>query len=89
MSNHDFPLEGEGVYADLQVGERKLRLFSVMNSAADGWVASIFDLEAQAWVAQDVPVWSLKEGKQKCEQFARSVAGPDIELAWQKTIHES
>ena len=53
----------EGVWAEVQLGNEHLRLFSEHN--AQGVQASVYNVNAKNWIAPSEPVDNIEEGKEE------------------------
>lgn len=60
----------EGVWAEIKIGGKHLRLFSEHN--AQGVQASVYDVNAKKWIAPSEPVEDIEEGKEKAAEYARA-----------------
>lgn len=76
----------EGVWAEVKVGGEHLRLFSENN--AIGVQASVYNVNAKAWIAPSEAVGDIEEGKDKAADYAREYlkhAGLELPpLQWKK-----
>ncbi len=60
----------EGVWAEVQLGNEHLRLFSEHN--AQGVQASVYNVNAKNWIAPSEPVDNIEEGKERAAQRAKA-----------------
>jgi len=60
----------EGVWVEVKVGGEHLRLFS--EHSALGIQASVFNVNANAWIAPSEPVEDIEQGKEKAAEYART-----------------
>jgi hypothetical protein len=60
----------EGVWAEVKVGSEHLRLFSEHN--AQGVQASVFNVNANSWIAPSEAVDDIEEGKDRAAQHAQA-----------------
>ena len=60
-----------GFYSDVDPKGRHFRLFA--NSTADGWTASVFDLDSKAWIKEGTWAATADEAKTVVADFLRSV----------------
>jgi hypothetical protein len=60
----------EGVWAEVQLGEEHLRLFSEHN--AQGVQASVYNVNAKNWIAPSEPVDNIEQGKERAAQHAKA-----------------
>jgi hypothetical protein len=59
----------DGVWAEVQVGNEHLRLFSEHN--AQGVQASVYNVNTKSWLAPSEPVEDIEEGKEKAAEYAK------------------
>ena len=60
----------EGVWAEVQVGKERLRLFSENN--AQGTQASVYNVNTKSWIAPSEEVEDIEEGKERTLEHARA-----------------
>lgn len=60
-----------GFYSDVDPNGRHFRLFA--NGTADGWAASVLDLDSQAWINEDIWAATADEVKTMVADFLRSI----------------
>ena len=75
----------EGVWAEVQVGNEHLRLFSENN--AQGTQASVYNVNTKSWIAPSEAVEDIEQGKERTSEHARAylkqVANSDLPpLEW-------
>lgn len=80
-----FPPEGQGYVCDVTHGDEYLRLFSAMNSSKGGWVASVYDMNANVWISKDDSASDREDGKRKAEEIATARLKADLSFTWKKT----
>jgi hypothetical protein len=77
----------DGVWAEVKVGGQHLRLFSEHN--AQGVQASVYNVNAKAWIAPSESVDDLEQGKDRAAEHARDylrVANLELPpLNWKKS----
>ena len=78
----------EGVWAEVEVGDERLRLFSEQN--AQGVQASVYNVNAKNWVAPSEAVDDIEQGKDRAAKHAlaylRRVANSELpSLHWKKS----
>ncbi len=78
----------EGLWADVQVGNEHLRLFSERN--AQGVQASVYNVNARHWIAPSETVDDIEQGKEKAAEYAKAylkrAANIDLpSLKWKKS----
>jgi hypothetical protein len=78
----------DGVWADLEVDGEHLRLFSEHN--AQGVQASVYNVNAKAWIAPSESVDDIEQGKDRAAEHARTylkrVANLELPpLTWKKS----
>jgi hypothetical protein len=78
----------DGVWADLKVDGEHLRLFSEHN--AQGVQASVYNVNAKAWIAPSESVDDIEQGKDRAAEHARTylkrVANLELPpLNWKKS----
>jgi hypothetical protein len=59
----------EGVWAEIKVGGEHLRLFSEHN--AQGVQVSVYDVNAQKWIAPSEAIDDIEQGKEKAIEYAK------------------
>lgn len=76
----------EGVWAEMKVGDKHLRLFSERNAL--GVQASVYDVNTKTWIAPSESVEDIEQGKEKATEYARvhlKRAGIELPtLVWKK-----
>jgi hypothetical protein len=60
----------DGVWAEITVGAEHLRLFSEHN--AQGVQASVYNVNAKAWIAPSESVDDIEQGKDRAAEHARA-----------------
>ena len=60
----------DGVWAEVKVGNKHLRLFSEHN--AQGVQASVYNVATKSWIAPSEPVDGIEEGKERTLEHARA-----------------
>ena len=60
----------DGVWAEIQLGNEHLRLFSEHN--AQGVQASVYNVKAKNWIAPSEPVDSIEQGKERATLYAKA-----------------
>jgi uncharacterized Fe-S cluster protein YjdI len=60
----------EGVWAEVEVGNEHLRLFSEHN--AQGVQASVYNIKRKSWIAPSEPVEDIEQGKERATEYARA-----------------
>jgi hypothetical protein len=60
----------DGVWAEIQLGNEHLRLFSEHN--AQGVQASVYNVKAKNWIAPSEPVDNIEQGKERATQYAKA-----------------
>lgn len=60
----------DGVWAEIQLGDEHLRLFSEHN--AQGVQASVYNVKAKNWIAPSEPVDNIEQGKERATQYAKA-----------------
>jgi hypothetical protein len=78
----------EGVWAEIQVGNEHLRLFSEHN--AQGVQVSVYNVNRKSWIAPSEPVDDIEQGKERAAEYARAylkdIANSDLPpLEWKKS----
>jgi hypothetical protein len=78
----------DGVWAEVQVGDEHLRLFSEHN--AQGIQVSVYNVKTRTWIAPSEPVDDIEDGKQKAANYAKAylnrVTGQDLpSLQWKES----
>jgi len=78
----------EGVWAEVKVDGERLRLFSEHN--AQGVQASVYNVNAKAWIAPSEPVDDIEQGKDRAVEHAKAylkrVANLELPpLTWKKS----
>lgn len=77
----------EGVWAEVKVGDKHLRLFSEDNAL--GMQASVYDVTAKRWIAPSESVEDIEQGKEKATEYAKAhLKHADVELPpliWKKS----
>jgi hypothetical protein len=78
----------DGVWAEVQVGDEHLRLFSEHN--AQGIQVSVYNVKTRTWIAPSESVDDIEEGKQRAADYAKAylvrVAGQDLPpLQWKES----
>jgi hypothetical protein len=78
----------EGVWAEIQVGNEHLRLFSEHN--AQGVQVSVYNVNTKSWIAPSEPVDDIEHGKERAAEYARAYLkhGANLELPpleWKKS----
>ena len=85
-ANVDGPMLTEGVWAEVKVHGEHLRLFSEHN--AQGVQASVYNVNAKAWIAPSEPVDDIEQGKDRAAEHARAyLKRVDLDLpplTWKK-----
>lgn len=77
----------EGVWAEIKVGDKHLRLFSEHNAL--GLQVSVYDVNARRWIAPSEAVEDIEHGKEKATAYAKAylenagIAMPP--LIWKKS----
>ena len=82
------PMLTEGVWAEVKVNGEHLRLFSEHN--AQGVQASVYNVNAKAWIAPSESVDDIEQGKDQATEHARAylkrVANLELPpLTWKKS----
>lgn len=81
-SDSVFPMLTEGVWAEVEVADQHLRLFSEQN--AQGIQASVYNVKTKTWIAPSEPVDDIEQGKHRAEESAKAylkrVANLDLPL---------
>jgi hypothetical protein len=81
------PMLDEGVWAEVKVGDKHLRLFSENN--AQGLQVSVYDVNAKRWIAPSESVEDIEHGKEKATGYAKAHlenAGLEMPpLIWKKS----
>ena len=82
------PMLTEGVWAQVEVGGERLRLFSEQN--AQGIQASVYNVITKTWIAPSEPVDDIEQGKNRAEMLAKAylkrVASLDLPpLQWRES----
>lgn len=77
-----------GVWAEIEVGGERLRLFSEHN--AQGIQASVYSVNSKTWIAPSEAVDDIEQGKDRAEGLARAylkrVANLDLPpLVWKES----
>jgi hypothetical protein len=87
MEANVVPMLTEGVWAEVKVGGEHLRLFSEHN--AQGVQASVYNVNAKAWIAPSESVDDIEQGKDRAAEQARAyLKRVDLELpplTWKKS----
>jgi hypothetical protein len=78
----------EGVWAEVKMEGERLRLFSEQN--AQGVQASVYNVNAKAWIAPSESVDNIEEGKDRAAEHARAYLKRVAELelpplTWKKS----
>jgi hypothetical protein len=77
----------EGVWAEVKVGGKHLRLFSEHNAL--GIQASVYDVNEKQWIAPSETVEDVEQGKEKSTEYAQAYlrrAGLELPaLLWKKS----
>lgn len=77
----------EGVWAEVRVGGKHLRLFSEHNAL--GVQMSVYDVNAKRWIAPSESVEDIEQGKEKATEYAKiHLENAGIELPplfWKKS----
>ena len=78
----------EGVWAEVKVDGKHLRLFSEHN--AQGVQASVYNVKAKTWIAPSESVDDIEQGKDRASEHARTylkrVANLELPpLTWKKS----
>jgi len=60
----------DGVWAEVKVGNKHLRLFSEHN--AQGVQASVYNVARKNWIAPSEPVEDIEQGKERAAERARA-----------------
>ena len=60
----------DGVWAEVKVGNKHLRLFSEHN--AQGVQASVYNVATKSWIAPSEPVEDIEQGKERAAGHARA-----------------
>jgi hypothetical protein len=60
----------EGVWAEVQLGNEHLRLFSEHN--AQGVQASVYNVKTKRWIAPSEAVENIEQGKERAAEHARA-----------------
>ncbi len=60
----------EGVWAEIQLGNEHLRLFSEHN--AQGVQASVYNVNAKNWIAPSEAVDNIEQGKERAADHAKT-----------------
>ena len=60
----------DGVWAEIQLGNEHLRLFSEHN--AQGVQASVYNVKAKNWIAPSEQVDNIEQGKERATQYAKA-----------------
>ena len=60
----------EGVWAEVQLGDEHLRLFS--EDSAQGVQASVYNVKTKRWIAPSETVENIEQGKEKAAEHARA-----------------
>jgi hypothetical protein len=60
----------EGVWAEIQLGDEHLRLFS--EHSAQGVQASVYNVKTKRWIAPSETVEDIEQGKEKAAEHARA-----------------
>jgi hypothetical protein len=78
----------DGVWAEVEVGDEHLRLFSEHN--AIGIQASVYNVKTRTWIAPSESVDDIEQGKDRAADYAKSylerVAGLKLpSLKWKES----
>jgi hypothetical protein len=78
----------DGVWAEIQLGNEHLRLFSEHN--AQGVQASVYNVKAKNWIAPSEPVDNIEQGKERATQHAKAYLQHTVDselppLEWKKS----
>ena len=60
----------DGVWAEIMVGNERLRLFSEHN--AQGVQPSVYNVTTKSWLAPSEPVEDIEQGKERAAERART-----------------
>jgi hypothetical protein len=60
----------EGVWAEVQLGDEHLRLFS--EHSAQGVQASVYNVKTKRWIAPSETVENIEQGKEKAAEHAKA-----------------
>jgi hypothetical protein len=88
VSRCGVPMLTEGVWAEVKVDGEHLRLFSEHN--AQGVQASVYNVNAKAWIAPSESVDDIEQGKDRAAEHARAYLKRTANLAlpplnWKKS----
>lgn len=78
----------EGVWAEVQLGDEHLRLFSEHN--AQGVQASVYNVKAKNWIAPSEEVDDIEHGMERATQHAKAYLQHTVNaelppLEWKKS----
>lgn len=78
----------DGVWAEVKVGNERLRLFSEHNS--QGVQASVYNVATKSWIAPSEPLEDIEQGKERAAGYARTylklTANSDLPpLTWKES----
>ena len=78
----------EGMWAEVKVGSEHLKLFS--EHSAQGFQASVYNVNSKSWIAPSEAVEDIAQGRDKAEEYARAylwkTANSELpELTWKQS----
>src|ERR1043166_3975308 len=76
-----FPKLNGGFWADITVGNEKLRLFA--HAEGEGWAASVFNLRTREWLLKSAKAKNAVAAKAKAESTLRRLFPTTETLSWQ------
>lgn len=59
----------QGMWADVQIGDNHLRLFSERN--AQGVQVSVYDVNSKRWLVPSEPADDIEDGKERAAIYAK------------------